>query len=429
MGLSSDHFSDEAIERYEKREMTALELLAADDHLAACEVCYARLKRDEQLYNAVADAASVAGRHLTYEQMADYVDDCLSDLDREISESHLQICPRCEVELSDLQSIQARMKSLPAEKYAPRKSSGARMFWNSPAYRVPLEIAAMAVVAALAFWIASSALRSEIKDLQSQLDQQRQANTELGQQTEDARNQVAALRQENEKLQQQQSTDVALNDGGGLIVLDRQGNLSGPEPVIANQAAVKRALATTNVNVAQNLTELTGRAGKLMGGPSQSAYGLISPVGVVLINDRPTFRWLAQPGATGYEVALFDPASKKVAGSGLITATNWTVDTLLERGVIYSWQVRAIRDGKEIILPPPEAPDARFKILERAKADELERAQRSSPRSHLLLGILYAEAGMVEEAEQQFRDLVKANPESEVAKKLLSSIRKRAAGR
>jgi TolA-binding protein len=307
------------------------------------------------------------------------------------------------------------------------------VFWNSPAYRVPLEIAAMAVVAALAFWIASSALRSEIKDLQLQLDQQRQANTELEQQADDARNQVAALRQENERLQQQyveqQSTDVALNDGGGLIMLDRQGKLSGPEPVIANQAAVKRALATANVNVAQNLTELTGKAGKLMGGRSQSAYGLISPVGVVLINDRPTFRWLAQPGATGYEVALFDPASKKVADSGLITATNWTADRLLERGVIYSWQVRAIRDGKEIILPPPEAPDARFKILERAKADELERAQRSSPRSHLLLGILYAEAGMVEEAEQQFRDLVKANPESEVAKKLLSSIRKRAAGR
>jgi hypothetical protein len=409
--------------------MSASELLAADDHLAACELCHARLRADEQLYDSVVDAARAADRHLSYELMADYIDDRLSDLDREISESHIQICPRCEVELSDLKSIRASMESSPAERYAPRKLRGARKLWGLPAYRIPLEIAAMAALAALAFWMASIGLRSENKDLRAQLDQLRQANGELGQRAEEARDQLAALRQENERLQQQQPTDVTLADGGGMIVLDRQGNLAGPEPIIANQAVVKRTLATANVNVAQSLSELKGKTGRLMGGPSRSAYGLISPVSVVLVTDRPTFRWLAQPGATGYVVSLFDPESKKVADSGLINATGWTADRALERGVIYSWQVRAIRDGKEIILPPPEAADARFKVLERAKADELERALRSSPRSHLLLGILYAEAGLVEEAEQQFRALSLANPESEVAKKLLSSIRKQSARR
>jgi hypothetical protein len=85
---------------------------------------------------------------------------------------------------------------------------------------------------------------------------------------------------------------------------------------------------------------------------------------------------------------------------------------------VYSWQVKALRDGAEITSPRPPAPQAKFRILDQAKASEISRAKRSYGSSHLVLGMLYADAGLLREAEQEFRFLLKANPNSEIARKL-----------
>jgi hypothetical protein len=84
--------------------------------------------------------------------------------------------------------------------------------------------------------------------------------------------------------------------------------------------------------------------------------------------------------------------------------------------------VKAVRGGEEVTSPRPPAPQARFRVLDRAKADELARARRAYPSSHLALGLLYAEAGLLKEAEQELRLLRKANPDSEIARRLLSQI-------
>jgi hypothetical protein len=47
---------------------------------------------------------------------------------------------------------------------------------------------------------------------------------------------------------------------------------------------------------------------------------------------------------------------------------------------------------------------------------------RNGRRSHLALGIFYARAGMVEEAERELTALVRQNPKSQVARKLLRSV-------
>jgi hypothetical protein len=61
-------------------------------------------------------------------------------------------------------------------------------------------------------------------------------------------------------------------------------------------------------------------------------------------------------------------------------------------------------------------------VLEQAKANELARAKRLFGTSHLTLGLLYADAGLLSEAEREFRLLRAANPNSELARNLLRQI-------
>ena len=84
--------------------------------------------------------------------------------------------------------------------------------------------------------------------------------------------------------------------------------------------------------------------------------------------------------------------------------------------------LKAVKDGEEFKVPRPPAPQAKFRVLDRAKADELARARRAYPSSHLTLALLYADAGLLKEAEQELRLLQRANPDSEVARGLLRQV-------
>jgi Flp pilus assembly protein TadD len=63
----------------------------------------------------------------------------------------------------------------------------------------------------------------------------------------------------------------------------------------------------------------------------------------------------------------------------------------------------------------------RFAVLSTENFQELTSLQKSN--SHLALGVSYARAGLLNEAEREFQSLVKLNPQSELARKLLQSVR------
>jgi hypothetical protein len=146
-------------------------------------------------------------------------------------------------------------------------------------------------------------------------------------------------------------------------------------------------------------------------------------VGTVTMSDRPAFRWSAFDGADTCVVRIYDADFNEVAASPWLSETSWTVTRALERGRIYSWQVTARAGAKEIISPVKPAPEARFMTLDRAKANELAEAKSASAGSHLTLGILYAQAGLLDEAERELQALLRANPQSALAEKLLRSVR------
>ena len=88
---------------------------------------------------------------------------------------------------------------------------------------------------------------------------------------------------------------------------------------------------------------------------------------------------------------------------------------------MYSWTVTAVAEGKEITSPGPSAPEMKFQVLSAADLGQINRLKQV--RSHLALGLYYAKLGLIDEAEREVQTVVKENPSSSSAAKLLREIR------
>lgn len=207
--------------------------------------------------------------------------------------------------------------------------------------------------------------------------------------------------------------------------MDKEGRLQGPlVPVPAHQEAVKAALLAQGVSPPPVLRELTSGSARLMGSEQdRTGFRLISPLATAVLDDRPTLRWQAFPGAQSFDIAAYDANLRVVAAGRSVAATVWRVPQPLPRGRIYSWQVRAVIEGREVVAPSLAAPEARFKVVNQAQAEQLKSLQQEYDKSHLMLGVIYAEAGLLEESEREFQALVNANPHSNVAENLLRSVK------
>jgi predicted Zn-dependent protease len=68
-------------------------------------------------------------------------------------------------------------------------------------------------------------------------------------------------------------------------------------------------------------------------------------------------------------------------------------------------------------------PEARFLVLAAEAEAELARRLASARGSHLVVGVLLAEAGVLDEAERELRALAAANPGQADVQRLLAGLR------
>jgi len=73
------------------------------------------------------------------------------------------------------------------------------------------------------------------------------------------------------------------------------------------------------------------------------------------------------------------------------------------------------------VAPAPEALIIAFGKSSRSKG--VSGVEQTQPRSHLALGVAYAEAGVTAEAEREFQELASENEGSADAQRLLQSLR------
>jgi hypothetical protein len=422
----TEHLSPAQIEDWRRRRLAPDESLRADDHLAGCVECRQRIETalsrgagEMALYAQLSAGAGALWRP-TFEQLAGHVDGLLTGDERQTVKDHLSACAQCALIVDDLRAFRNEIAQELSREYLPGKAAAApasRPGLNVAALRArffenpPWVYAAAAVLLLLtvAGWMAR---RAALKQTLPQI-----AITSPTPAPSPSVNSTSPTPETAPAL-------ARLNDGGSSLTLDAQGRLAGVDQwPAAYQQLAKDALSNQRMEISPLLAGLSRPGSPLMGGDDQGQrFAVIEPAGKVTLTDRPTLRWSKLSGAAVYIVEIYDAGFDRVSASPSLTGDSWTPPPLA-RGQVYSWQVKADRDGKEFIAPRPPAPQARFRILDLTAAAEIARARRDYASSHLLLGLLYARAGLPDEAEQELRALQKANPDVNIVRRLLANVR------
>lgn len=404
----SRHLTDQQVQSY--RKLPLQDLLEMEAHVAKCEGCRIRLSR------SLTDSAEVLNSyfaerepdHLVFEQLKAYVDGFLDETDREMMESHLSLCQQCAEDEADLRRTKQDLLAAPLDGN-PSFLSQARFLWKSPEYSFAFRAVTMAAAAALVALLAGFPYRGSMKkDLQTQ-------NQELKE-----RIQILEKSQKPEAAGEKTFL-VSLLDGNSLVRMDESGALYGLDVYPkAYHDRIRAVFAHASLPSPPWLRDLGGPNGIVRGetGAEPGKFEVIRPVGVVVESDRPLFQWKSCPGASHYQVKIYGSKFQVVASSPDLNSRSWSPSASLDRGEIYSWQVDAFTRDGIVTVPLAPAPEAKFKVLEQHKAQELEEIRSRNPGAHLLLAALYAENGLLEEAGRELEGLKKANPDSMFVTKL-----------
>ncbi len=428
------HLSQEDLERYCTRLLSGQPLLAVDDHLAQCSTCAdiavslisgdngSRLAR--ALMNEGDDEV-----HIAYDQFESYVDGEMLAKERQSLEDHSRDCRSCSDQLHDLIQLRDAIQSdtLPNATIAAPASNEVSMKWGFADRLNWFSWASIAVLVlgmGTGIFLVSERIATRESATQSETgltDTNTEQAPEIGKASENPAIDIPTdIPLADEKPGQ---PVISIVDADSRIEVGADGKLTG---LIAPRFERRLIAALTNhvVEIPPAVRDLRTRSGVLMGeGTIGVPFRLIQPVGRIVESDRPRFSWDGLTGADSYVVSIYDAEFNKVAESSPLRKTGWSPETRLVRGKVYQWQVTAIKAGAEVRSPARPAPDARFMIVDAAAIDEIETAKRLAGNSKLLLGITYANAGLIDDAEREFRALVRKNPNSEAARKLLNKVR------
>lgn len=395
----SEHLNTHELELFMAHKLAPNEVLRVATHIGACLLCRERISdaertgvRIETLRADLRRDAQAVEPHLDYERLEAYVNETLSVAEREVVGQHLNICSSCAREAQELKSFRADLTR-------PHNSSNLWP-WLSDSLRMSPRIAWTTAAVLIAIAVASLLLLFWQRGKAPEMTNNNSSNTpEIVKDNNDNRPEIIDNRPDNS------NPNVPASDAALYA------------------AVIKRALETQSIDPAPVLLELAGKPSSLMGKVKGETFNLLQPVGTVTLSNRPTFQWQPLNGATSYEVHVLDTDFKVVAESGPLTTTSWSPPTALARGVVYLWQVSAVKEGEVVSAPAAPRPEARFKILSGAKMREVQRAVKAQAGSPLALGIIYAHNGLLDAAEQEFQNALNRSQEPATARKLLQDLR------
>jgi len=390
--------------------------------------------------------------HVDYEQLVGVADDSLDVPEREIIDIHLMVCASCKEDIRSFLAFREQIAPEMEVTYSPFEREPTCQpywvsWWRGLAWKPAYAFAAVILIAvALAIAVVVFKNRSRVFEAwKSPTPQTSPKPTPSGDQAETAAspatnvptNESASKSPkptiepspkrtiENPAPQIGNSAVVALNDGRSTITFNKDGNVTGLDDVPPQtKRDIATALVAEKIEPPSVLNSLAPESTTLRGDGSKGApFRLLSPGRVVIIESSPVFSWEQLSGASAYRVYVLDSRGHQVAKSEDLppAITEWKPSTSLKRGNIYSWVVIAVVDGKEIVSPGAAAPAMKFQVLSASALQNLNQLKRT--RSHVVLGVFYAKVGLLSEAEGEFQELVRLNPDDKVAKKLLRSVR------
>jgi hypothetical protein len=388
--------TEEQVRSYRARSLAAADLLRASSHVAECEPCRARIASPTDLYagvqafRKVLDTQSVVPAHLTYDEISAYVDRQLSGQEAAHVQMHARECALCESDIAQMEALKREIE--PQHKTVNWLDRVADFARSMLSVKGSLALAGAAACVLFALFLVRQPVHPPAA---AQLPK-----------TSPSSVQVASIR-----------------DGTRTISVSADGTVSGLNALPDSyRASLQRVLAQREIQAPAVLGDLSGKHGVLLGSSTETpGVDLLTPLSVVVETQRPLFHWKPVPGAE-YRVSVYSEGYDPVASSGWIRGAEWQAPRPLPRGARYSWQLNVRSHGQEITIPTPPAPEARFRVLDAAGEAEIARLRAASGDSHLVLGVEYAQAGMLDDAEAELRLVRDENPESRIVAGLLASV-------
>jgi hypothetical protein len=143
-----------------------------------------------------------------------------------------------------------------------------------------------------------------------------------------------------------------------------------------------------------------------------SGENVLRPVSEAVEETQPVLYWSAAFAEPPYAISISDERNQVIARAQGIQNTTWMVLTPLRRGGEYTWQVSVTGSSEQ----------ASFRVLDDGQA-MLWRAMLAAHRdSHLVIGLVAQQLGMLAIAEREYTELTKAYPDSNTAALLLGNI-------
>jgi hypothetical protein len=455
----TDHVSKSQMELFAGNVLPDAETDFISEHLMTCEACHQlfvealRSQKDSTgLSFTISPESLLRHEHIQYEQLVGLVENKLDATDKEIIDTHLKACATCREDVRSFLAFKNQLEPELRVRYGPAAAmpAGKKAFWAdwwrglawNPAYAAAVVLIGIALIVG-----AVLLLKRRAGNLEAKKTQPSQGVISPASQTPTPDNQAVNVQptpapvpseqlprrapspaltvknQEGRKPLENAGVVAALNDERGRVTVDKTGNVSGLDEISQNtRQEIGEALVAERIKAPGIETGLAGRPISLRGPGKGPTFKLMSPARAVIISDRPSFEWEKLTGATSYRVLVGDLKGHEVAKSEELSAnqTIWTPRTSLKRGEIYSWAVEATVAGKKIFSPGTSAPEMRFKVLSADSAQELE--QLKGVRSHVALAVFYARVGMISEAKRELQELLRLNPKSRVALKLLRTL-------
>ena len=395
-------------------------------------------------------------RHLAQDELEAYANGRLGGARLDNCRRHLDACEACRAELEDIRTLQTELSAFTRPE-TDRGGPGGRRRRRSLAVPLIASGAAVLVVAvgAIAWWRHGSPRADNTLEV-SQVAKSRVAPGVPVAQPPVAQAHVPPAAPV-ERYSAPTATPAARSPVPPAVIIAR--SAAPPTAPVARASAPPAApptpAATTNIpthdsHLAEEIAALPDnlrpavaeaiqrgriqlppdvrRLHEAAPGPSaqpgtNTGFSLLGPFGEATSDTRPKFTWQPVPGAIGYTVAIVDPSLRPVQHSPGLRATTWHPHRPLTRGRTYLWQVTAtLHGGAKIVASSPAPSEAFLRVIPRKLADQMEHFQRGHRDAHLVLGVLYAQAGMLTEGANELRKVLPDDSSYDVARRLLPSV-------
>jgi hypothetical protein len=412
------HLSLQLQHRFLARLLSPEETLEVIKHLRECATCREALSalrsnKSGSVVDTILPDAPV-DEHPSPDALGAYLDHDLSHPDKADLEEHLQTCEVCRDALADLTSFRKELLQSPAQEYVPvanaspayaARGSVSQWFSQEMArfldwFNRPLGYAGAAAVAALIVVFSIVVVRSP------------------------------------ETFGIGGSGQITIADGGHRTAVGPNGITNPPTGLPAEALAAVNNVAvpilrdeapSISSTLKGNLDLLKRAPSKLLGAPvAMVPFKVLSPVRTLVESVRPTFKWTAASGATGYVVHVIadDRTQEEVMTSPVVIPTadaatcEWTLgeSMALSQGKRYRWYVTATVNDQEVDAPGIEEAQAKFAVLNAGELTNLNALRKSAQNDRLVRGLLNLNAGLLDAAQSDFEYLL-ADPGQTVAAK------------